>query len=88
MKACAARTEFLAADPVDSDLDDVRELGHSKGYALVVSRVHVMIERLLARLEQDLGPQETFSIRGQIKAYREMLTIPESLTREIGASDG
>ena len=70
-------------EPWDSGhLDAINELKESPGYALVVER----IQETLEQLRNDLEKGASDSTRGQCKALRMVLTIPEILKSEIQAS--
>ncbi|MBZ5578240.1 MAG: hypothetical protein LAP40_16885 [Acidobacteriia bacterium] len=77
-KAAVAQEELDSAD-----LDAVKDLERSPGYALVRERVTAEIERLGRELEGDLDAEKTAKLRGQLRAYRTLLTIPGILKSEI-----
>lgn len=75
----------VVEDLDSADLDAIKEMIRSRGYGLVVERVKAEIERLRLDLENGHGADEwlTNQLRGQIKAYRTLLTIPGILRGEI-----
>jgi hypothetical protein len=68
-------------EPYDSaDLDAIEELERSLGWALVVERIQMQIERERTDLEKDGDPAK---LRGSIAGRRNVLTIPGILRDEI-----
>jgi hypothetical protein len=64
-----------------SDLDAIRELRRSKGWALVSARIFDQIE--LGRNELETGSIEPGFSRGKVKGLRIGLGVPEILETEI-----
>jgi hypothetical protein len=69
--------------PDSSDLDALRELVRTPGYALLVERIHFSIACAQKALEEDAGAERTWLLRGQIRAWRIALKMPEILKDEI-----
>ena len=70
-------------DPDSAELDAIKELKHSPGYALVVERITEELERNRIELEFRATPELTEFIRGYIKALRIVLMIFEILENEL-----
>lgn len=71
-------------EPPDSaDLDAIRELKESLGWAHVWKRIEEEVERRRTELEQFADPQLTNHLRGYIKALRMVLDLPENLKIEF-----
>jgi hypothetical protein len=60
----------------------LEEVVDSHGYKLIWDRIQLMISRHQARLENDLDPIETANVRGQLKALRDALGVPQILAEE------
>jgi len=70
-------------DPDSAELDAIKELKDSPGYALVVERINEELHRKRQILEM-LGPEQHFArTQGYIEALRMVLTIPEILANEL-----
>ena len=72
-------------DPDSAELDAIKELKASPGYALVVERINEELERKRSAFET-LPPSMPDSFRhtkGYVQALRMVLTIPEILANEL-----
>ena len=76
---------FDGADdaPDLGDVDALREMERARGWLLLKARVESEIERQRSALESPLDAQLTAEVRGQIKALRMVLELPEILRAEI-----
>lgn len=77
------KTKPIEEAPDSAEIDALKELERSPGYQLVVNRIAEMILRRCFELEGELDEPKTNRIRGEIKALRDVLTIPEVLKGEI-----
>jgi hypothetical protein len=77
----------MDCEPYDSgDLDAILELERSPGYALVAKRIGEELQRRRDELEHsEFDWQAMIAARGQIKALKIALAIPDILKVEIKA---
>lgn len=69
-------------EPIDSaDLDAILEMERSPGWGLVRDRISYELERRRGELEHPERPPD--GLRGEIKALRTVLQIPDILKGEI-----
>lgn len=71
-------------EPLDSsDLDALEDLKRSRGYELLRERIDSELEARRRAIETDLQPEQTWAMRGYIRALRVVLSLPEILQHEI-----
>lgn len=69
--------------PDSHEIDALFDLERSEGYKLFCERVDDLIAAKCRELEGDLDEAKSAKLRGQIKALRDVLTIPKVLKGEI-----
>lgn len=69
--------------PDSHEIDALSDLERSEGYKLFCERVDDLIATKCRELEGDLDEVKSAKLRGQIKALRDVLTIPKVLKGEI-----
>ena len=71
--------------PDSAELDAIRELSYSAGYALVEARIRIELERRRDDLERETPESVTQFKRGYLAGLRMVLALPQILRDELEA---